>query len=547
MHIISTTQPAFKVRAPGEVSFTTVSLPAGAFNMAPTTRMSFTLYKRRVYGVGQLNIGLVYTEFEDLHQLGIEATSTAPTVALSAGTGITAVNIVYVYTMAELVGSVVVHESDISDESNVIEVANNQQLTVTGLPVTHANARVTHKRLYRSDNGGLFRHVANIALATSSYVDSTATLALGSLAPENHAVPPYCKQNDSYHDRLWYGIDPANPTYVWYSELGKPEAVGAANFLKTRDGEAVTGLKRRGDELLVFCARCVYSVKGYSEADFVMTKISPIVGCIAPHSIVIIDETLWFLSEIGVYMYDGAFHFMMEDLRDYFRDAYAADINTYQDSIAADDRYFNGYYLLIPKENAFYYYGHYLPLFDGESQPHWLFDYRDRKDRVIGSFTPASGAHRYDLYVGSANGFLYEANSEADSDDAGDTGNKQLIIQTGSLGMNDPGGNIENGKTLTKAWTYVKAESNAWTLYLTGGDEDVVNAHTPDNTTYFWKDSVAASAVASTTNKSVHNHTPERVSGRAFNLKIVADDPVDMSYRGFGGHWKPGPATRPAT
>ncbi len=547
MHILTTAAPAFKIRAPGG-SFNTIALPNGATNASPARRMSMTLYKRRVYAVGQLNIGLVYTEQGYLRKLGITATSTAPTTALGVSTGITAVSIIYAYTMAEIVDGVVVHESDLSSYSTELTVANNQNILVSGLPTTHANARVNYKRLYRSDNGGLFRHVTDIALATSSYTDSTATLALGAVAPENHGVPPYTELLESYHDRMWYGIDPDYPDRIWYSELGKPEAVSASSYLETRDGEAVTGLKRVADELLVFTARSVYSIQGYTAADFRIAKISPAIGCIAPYSIVNIDETLWFASEIGVYMYNGSFHFMMEDLRDYWRDAYAADVDTYQDAIAADDRYSNGYYLLIPKTSgAFYYFGHYLPVFGGQGQPHWVWDTRARVDRVIGSLTPSFGANRYDLYVASTDGYLRQANDPADADDDGDSGAKQLIIQTGSLLMGDPGGDIEQGKTLTKAWSYVQSENNAWTIYLTGGDEDVVNAYLPDNTTYHWKDAIAASAVASTTKKSVHTHIPDKVSGRAFNLKIIANSPVGMAYRGWGGHWKPGPATRPVT
>jgi hypothetical protein len=546
MHVFLTDAGGFYKRSPGSSTFTSVTLPTGVAQVSPFIRPSFALYKKRVYICGQFDSNLVWTELGTLRKNGINSISTAPSAVLGTSTGITATSILYKYSVAEISGSTVLHESDLSSASSIIPAASNQSINISGLPTGGADARVTHKRLYRSDNGGDYRFVANIILATSTYTDTTPTLSLGAVAPVNHGVASYAKFVEIYHDRAWYAGITDNPQRIFYSEIGKPEAVGALSYIDTRDGEAVTGLKRVGNQLVVACAQTMYDIQGFTESDFQMSKLSPSVGCISHHSMVNIDEILWFASEIGVYLYDGSFKYMMEDLRDYWRDDYSSNVTTYQDCTAIDDRYYNGYLLLIPKSSAFYYFGYYPPVWRGE-QPYWMFDTETREVKSLGVLTPSAGAYRFDQYKGGDDGHLRQINVISNANDDSDAGNKALIIQTGALLFGEPGGGEQEGKSFNKLWTYVESENNAWTLNVLGGDEDVVNAHTPDNSTYFWKDSISASAAASTTAKSVHYHKPERVSGRALCLKITADTPRAMKYRGFGGTFVPGPATRPLT
>lgn len=541
-HIILTNESKFYKRNPDTSTFTSISLPSGVSQVSPFVRPSFASYRKRTYIAGQFDSNLLWTEFGTLRKMGIARTSTAPTATVGSSTGITATNVIYFYTMAEKSGSTVIHESDLSEGSTPIPALSNQSVDISGLPTT-GPARVTHKRLYRKDNGGFTRHVADIALATSTYTDTTPTLSLGEVAPTNHGEPGYFKYFATYRERLWGAGDTDNPSYAWYSEVGKPEAYGDLNYIPTPDGESITGMARCGDQLIVFCAQATYAIQEFGTGDFEITKLDPTIGCISHHSIVNIQETLWFASEIGVYTYNGSFKYMMEDLRDYWRDDYASNVTAYQDCNAIDDRYYNGYYLLIPKSTSFYYFGHYLPVWNGE-QPYWVFDARTRADKALGVLSPL-GANRYDQYVGSDDGYLRKINVSANADDDSDALAKQLIIQTGALLMGETGGNIEQGKTFKKLWTYVESESNAWTLYLLSGDEDCVNMVNPDNSTNFWKDSVAASASSGKTKQSVHFHKPERVSGRALSAKIIANSPSGMKYRGLGGTYGPGPASRP--
>lgn len=543
VHLVLTSEPKFKTRNYGSGTFTDIALPSGVSQVSGV-RPCFALYKRRTFINGQFSPNLVFTENGSLYAAGIERTSTAVITTIGSGSGITATSVRYVYTMAEIVSGTVVHESDISDASVAIPSVVNKSIDISGLPTTHTNTRVSHKRLYRQDNGGLYRFVANIALATSTYTDTTATLALGAPAPSNRGVPPATKYNSVYHDRLWYAGNSDFKYRLWFSELFFGEAVGALSYIDTRDGEEITGIARCGDELIVFCPQSMYSVQGYTVSDFRMRKIDPSTGCISNASIVNIKERLFFASEEGVCLYDGSVKFLMEDLRDYWRDDYASNITTYQNCQAIESRYHRGYKLLIPKTNTFCYFGHYDSVFRGE-QPYWIFDREARKTQTLGILTPSAGAFRYDEFGGYCDGYVRQHNIEADDADDDDDDGKECIIQTGALLMGDPGGSKTEGKSFTELWTYVESESSSWTMQVVGGDEDSINASTADNTSSFYKDDIAASAESGFTKASVHYHQPYKVSGRALCLKITTLAAVGFKYRGFGGIYGPGEASRP--
>lgn len=523
-------------------TITEQTLPSPAIARVPFTRPAFCTYNQRSYLNGQYSKNLVWTEFNSLRLAGIADNPEEPAVALGSSTGITAAQIRYVVTYAEIVGSVVVHESDVSDPTSALN-ASNQSIELTELQTSHSNSRVTHKRIYRSDNGGLYRFVANVAIATSTYTDTTPTLSLGAVAPENHGVPPYTKYNEVYHDRVWYAGDPDNPQRLYYSELGIGEAVGAASYIDTRDGEPIVSIKRVGDELIVFCPQAAYSVQGFTAADFVMRKISPAVGCLSHHAVVNINEILWFPSEAGVYSYNGSFNYESEAMRDYWRDDYKTYPLLYQDSVAVDDRAFRGYRLLIPKDSGFTYFLDYSSKDRGEA-PYWMIDTTTRKNVALVRWSPP-GAFRADIYTGSSDGYLRK-DDPTNADDDSDSGDKTLSIQHGAALIGRPGGGALDGKTFKGIYSYVQAENDSWNFYALGGDEDVVSVGTPDNSSIFWRDARSASASAGKSAQSVHLHKLEKVSGRALQVRISCANPLGFRYRGFGGIVGPGPATRPS-
>jgi hypothetical protein len=473
-----------------------IDMPGQALNNTSTMiRPTFLQYRRRVYILGKFNPQMMVTEALTKHQMGIEPPTQAPVLAAS-GTGITGTCFGYTTFLHKLPNGVVVHESNPSPVSNTIALTN-QGRAWSNIQTTSPNARVTHVRGYVSVNGASSRVAWERTVGVSTVTEATATLALGEQLSIARGVPPYAVFGELYHDRIWY-VDGADRTKIWYSELEEPESVSPLNFFTTWDGDFVTGIKKTGDVLVIFTRGSAYALTGWDATDFTFRKISPSVGCISHHSIVDINGKLWFASQDGVFMYNGQFHNMMKDMTTYWRDAYLSNTAVYENSIAADDKFWHTYKLLIPEGGPVrYYVGHYRgvePELEGDmGQPDWVFDIRDRNDYTMG-FIRSGNSRRDEFYTGSCDGYVRKENVEADNDDDGDTYQKAALVRFKHFLMDDAGGDITEGKRFDRLWTYVQSENGAWTLKMYGGDEWAGDGPNPQ-----WLDSVDASFEAGST------------------------------------------------
>lgn len=125
------------------------------------------------------------------YKLGVPAPSTAPTVAVGgSGTG-TAIARAYVYTLVTGWGE----ESAPSPVSAIVSVQVGQTVTVNNFATPPSgDYQFTHRRIYRVASGltgAEYLFVAEITLATSSYVDSKTDIQLGEpLETTDWAVPP---------------------------------------------------------------------------------------------------------------------------------------------------------------------------------------------------------------------------------------------------------------------------------------------------------------------------------------------------------------------
>lgn len=547
MHLFTTNAGKIYKRIPGSTSRSEISIP-GVSQVNPVRYPDFGAYplKRTVVITGQFNKNLIwFTDLEELHEVGIFGPLVAPITSFGTGEGIIAASAEYAYSFVHIDSRGVVRGESTKSAFSIPLSPSGNDIVVSSLPTSHPQSRVTHKRIYRRDNGRLARYLADVAIGTASYTDTTASLDLGAVAPDVRTFPPYCLFNEVYHDRQWYAGDPGHPDRVYYSELGQPEAVGAQSFIPTRDGEKVSGLARCGDELVVFCAQSMYSIQGYTSDDFRMRKISPSVGCISNAGIVNISETLYFPSEQGVQAYNGALKDMMEDLQTYWAADYSSNTEDYQQAVGVEDREYKLYRLLIPKSSAFYYCGYYPPCQRGE-QPYWSIDAKARKDSGVGLLNPFN-SFKSEVVAGSCDGHVRKENDSADSDDDGDSSGKATLIQTGAILFSDPGGDSLDGKSFPKLWSYVESENTAWTFYALGGEESVVSVGTPNNTSIHWKDDRAASAASGKSAATEHFHVPQKVSGRCLQVRIAVTGADRFAYRGFGGFYGPGAAGRPST
>lgn len=186
---------------------------------------------------------------------GVYAPTTTSTVA-SQATGVLTGD--YRYKVTARNSALV--ESDLGPVTATFAAAS-ATLRITSIPVFAASYGVNARRLYRTvSSGSTFLLVTTISdNSTTSYDDNTADGSLSSTAPSDNGVPPNYNVVIYHHNRLFMN-DPANPNYVWYSELGQPYTVASTNFFKVGDNttDLVKGFGVYENGIVIYCEKSIW-------------------------------------------------------------------------------------------------------------------------------------------------------------------------------------------------------------------------------------------------------------------------------------------------
>lgn len=201
-----------------------------------------------------------------------------------------------------------------------IDLSSAAALSVDDNVVMSNNLRLV---IWRTEAGGstyrLVEEIPNNSFTSSVvYKDETLDNALGALyaAPtDTPATPPKCRYMAVWKNNLIMAGDPLNPTRVYYSEFSdvtNPENFPVTNFFEASPGAAggaVSGLGVVAQDLIVFTEdACYYGAGNLANDDITLSEISREIGCLAHHSIGILDGQLMFLSKKGIYaVAPGAF------------------------------------------------------------------------------------------------------------------------------------------------------------------------------------------------------------------------------------------------
>lgn len=560
MHIIVANNSLY-THVAGTTVFNSASTPAGVTTF--TKRPCFSRYRKETVINGTFSPGVVWSETTaSFRKLGFTAPAAAITIAAGSGTGITATCRAYLVPV-EKSGTTIIGRGNPSPVSNSITLSD-QGIAYSGIPATATDARTTHYEIYREDDGFPPRLDVTVTLGTTTASSnrSPTALSLETALPTTtsgvtdslaRGAPPYCLYNETYHDRTWYAGDPSHPQRVWFSRTGEMEAVRSTSWIDTRDGEAVTGIKRCGDQLVVFCAHCTYVIQGYSDgidgatADLTMVKIAPDIGCISHFSIVNVGspsggDTLFFAAQEGVYSYNGSyFKYMMRDLKADWRESYINVPTHFDDAYAAFDHHWSTYKLGIPDPSgSFYYVAHLAPVWEGADQPAWVYDYRGRRDYSIGNLTTSTTGRQVALHTGSADGFLRLENQDLVGQDDGIT--KSSSIRTKHYMPMGPSGGINHGVQFTNFDLYFKNENQAATLDFFAGDEYAGDTATPSK-----RIDIPAGAIAGKVASGSVYGLLDGVVGTGLTLITSWEDGVDVQWKGFGISFKPGLTSRKST
>jgi hypothetical protein len=182
----------------------------------------------------------------------------------------------------------------------------NQQVNLSSIPVS-SDPQVTGRKLYRTTKGGSrFYWCATINDNTSTtYVDNLPDIALGEEMEEDHDIAPNGKLSAWWDERLWISGD----DIVYDSQISYPEHFDiSSRYITVQRGDMsdeITGLVPYKDSLYVFRKRSIFVIQKVS-LGYGMFLVTDDVGCIAPFSVVSVNNMLMFLSHRGFELFNGS-------------------------------------------------------------------------------------------------------------------------------------------------------------------------------------------------------------------------------------------------
>lgn len=243
----------------GTTTFTTIGSAQSVFTAG--IRVGAAQYENHIF-VG--NGGVIPYKYNgtDFTRHGVYPPTTTMSVA-SNGAGALDASADYRYKVTFVNSQLV--ESDVGPETSTFTIsATSGQNRLSSIPVAPQSWGVNSRYLYRTEgNGTTYKRLTTISdNTTTTYDDNTPDSGLGVTAPTDNGVPPKYSVIVYHQNRLFMN-DPANPNYVWYTNLGEPYTVAeASNFLKVGDaaGDIVKCLSVYGDSILVRCEKSLWLI-----------------------------------------------------------------------------------------------------------------------------------------------------------------------------------------------------------------------------------------------------------------------------------------------
>ena len=234
------------------------------------------------------------------YEMGVPAPTGAPTVTAAGTCTAPTEPRAYVYTYVTTFGTVF-EESAPSPAGTVTCNTSGDSVTVTGFtaPPT-GNYNFTHRRIYRSVTGSSstnYQLVAQITIATTTYVDTKSVTELGVVLPSLYFTPPPSGLQGlvSMPNGILAGFV---GNQIWFCEPYLPHA-WPSNYMLTTEFPIV-GLGVFGNSLFVGTTKNPYLVTGTFPGSMMQEKMSILQPCISKKSIVSDQFGLVYASPNGL-------------------------------------------------------------------------------------------------------------------------------------------------------------------------------------------------------------------------------------------------------
>lgn len=146
-----------------------------------------------------------------------------------------------------------------------------------------------------------------------SYVISPWGEVMGKLNTTGSVTVPLPKYIANYSDRVWtltdnrinFSVLDTSVTEDHFNDFDTTNNSGIIN-IPPGNGDTGTGLYALGNALFVFQRRAIWAIYGNSPANFELRNITNEIGMISKKTLVEYNDVLLFLSDSGVYMFDGS-------------------------------------------------------------------------------------------------------------------------------------------------------------------------------------------------------------------------------------------------
>lgn len=144
-----------------------------------------------------------------------------------------------------------------------------------------------------------------------------------------------------HKNRIWF-VNSVDPTRLSFSDLGEYNKFTTTNFIYApapKSGDPITGIVVFQDNLTVFTRKTKYILYGDDPGNFVLRQSSGKKGSVNQASIATSPNHVYFLSDDGVYRYNGSADELMSD-------PIQTEVNNFADKTKATAVYHANYYRL---------------------------------------------------------------------------------------------------------------------------------------------------------------------------------------------------------
>lgn len=113
-----------------------------------------------------------------------------------------------------------------------------------------------------------------------------------------------CRKLASHGNRLWLFDQPADPTFGYFSDTFQYDYIPAPYIAKTetKQDDRVTAAVEHRERLIVFTRDTVQRITGTDPSTFSSVLVNDKVGCLAPLSVVGVDNYLTWVGRDGIYL-----------------------------------------------------------------------------------------------------------------------------------------------------------------------------------------------------------------------------------------------------